>query len=91
MYTYGCMFYYIYKDTKEDKIMNPSMLMKLGKAKNEFNANHPKFAPFLSAVNKTSLVEGTVIEITVTRPTGEQLKTNLKLKESDIELLKSLQ
>lgn len=71
--------------------MNPAMIMKLGKAKKEFNDNHPKFAPFLSAVNKTSLVEGTVIEITVTRPSGEQLATNLKLKASDIELLKSLQ
>lgn len=67
--------------------MNPAMIFKLKEAKNVFNQNHPKFSMFIQAVSSSYLTEGTVIDITVTKPSGEKVTTNLKLKQSDIELL----
>ena len=40
------------------------------KAKNQFVSNHPKFAAFFRNVLTGGVQEGTVIEITVTRPGG---------------------
>lgn len=50
--------------------MNPAMLMKLMSAKNKFVQNHPKFEAFVKAVflGNSGITEGTVIEITVTKP-----------------------
>ena len=49
-------------------MMNPANIMKIMNAKNKFTANHPKFVAFLSAVFSREMEEGTVIEITLTRP-----------------------
>lgn len=51
-------------------MMNPANIMKIMNAKNKFTANHPKFVAFLSAVFSREMEEGTVIEITLTRPGG---------------------
>ena len=71
--------------------MNPATLMKIMNAKNKFSANHPKFVAFLNAVFSRPVEEGTIIEITVTRPGEEPLTTNLKVMQSDLELLNELQ
>ena len=60
-------------------------------AKNKFTANHPKFAAFLNAVFSTVITEGTIIEITVTKPGEEPITTNMKVQQSDLELLQELQ
>ena len=60
-------------------------------AKNKFTANHPKFAAFLKAVFSTGITEGTIIEITVTKPGEEPITTNMKVQQSDLELLQELQ
>lgn len=49
-------------------MMNPASLMKIMNARNKFVENHPKFAAFLNAVFSAGITEGTVIEITVTKP-----------------------
>ena len=67
------------------------MILKLKGLKDKFVENHPKFPMFLNAVYNKALVEGSVIEITVTRPDGEKLTSNIKLKESDIEMFRELQ
>lgn len=67
-------------------MMNPAMLMKLMNAKNVFTKNHPKFVAFLSTVFAQRMEEGTIIEITVTKPNGEPTTTNLSVKQSDLEL-----
>lgn len=72
-------------------MMNPASMMKLMNAKNKFSANHPKFVAFLNAVFSRPVEEGTIIEITVTRPGEEPLTTNLKVMQSDLELLNELQ
>ena len=70
--------------------MNPMALMKLMSAKNKFNANHPKVGAFFKAAFGSGLQEGTILELTVTKPDGEKMTTNLKVKPSDLELLNEL-
>ena len=71
-------------------MMNPAAMMKLMNAKNKFTANHPKFAAFLKAVFSRGIEEGTVNEITVQRPGEAPITSNIKVKDSDLELLQSL-
>lgn len=70
--------------------MNPAILMKIMSAKNTFAANHPKFVAFLNAVFKTGVEEGTIIEIKVQKPGQEAMTSNIKVLQSDLELLQSL-
>ena len=60
-------------------MMNPASLMKIMNARNKFVENHPKFAAFLNAVFSAGITEGTVIEITVTKPGEEPITTNMKV------------
>lgn len=70
--------------------MNPAILMKLMGAKNTFASNHPKFVAFLGAVFKNGIEEGTIIEITVQKPGCEKVTSNIKVMQSDLDLLQSL-
>ena len=72
-------------------MMNPASMMKLMNAKNKFSANHPKFVAFLKAAFSREISEGTVIELTLTRPGEEPMTTNLKVMQSDLDLLNELQ
>ena len=47
-----------------------------------------KVSSFLDAVSKRALCKDTIIEIKVTTPDGESLESNLRLKESDLEVLR---
>lgn len=70
--------------------MNIGNMMKITGAWNTFKNNHPKFPAFCQAVSRKGIREGSIIEITVTTPEGEKIETNLKVKESDLDLLKQL-
>lgn len=70
--------------------MNPASLMKLLQAKNQFSKEHPKFVAFLNAVFSKGISEDTVIEITVTRPGEAPMTSNIKIKQSDLELFDEL-
>jgi len=48
-------------------------------------------ARFLSMVYSKGIEAGTVIEITVTRPGEEPVTSNIRVQESDLELIQSLQ
>uniref|UniRef100_UPI004056D445 hypothetical protein n=1 Tax=Acetatifactor sp. TaxID=1872090 RepID=UPI004056D445 len=73
-------------------MMNPAILMKLMSAKNKFTQNHPKFEAFVKAVfmGNQPIPEGTVIEISVTKPGEQPITTNLKVQQSDLELVEEL-
>ena len=72
-------------------MMNPGALMKLMSAKNTFVKNHPKFAAFVKQVMLGGgLTEGTVLEVTVTRPGEQPIAANLKVTQSDLELFEEL-
>ncbi|MBO5068984.1 MAG: hypothetical protein J6C37_01270 [Roseburia sp.] len=65
--------------------------MKIMNAKNKFTENHPKFAAFLNKVLSAGIQEGTIIEITVTKPGEEPITTNMKVLQSDLDLINELQ
>ena len=73
-------------------MINPGMMMKLMNAKNTFVKNHPKFDAFVKAVflREGGITEGTIIEITVTRPGEQPISTNLKVQQSDLDLAREL-
>ena len=70
--------------------MDFNSLLRLKSAWDSFTANHPKFPAFLQAVKAKGLTENMTIDITVTYPDGNTLRSGLKVKESDIALLNSL-
>ena len=70
--------------------MNPAAMMKIMGAMNTFKGNHPKFMAFLNYVLSSGFPEGTVIEITVTKPGQEPVTSNMKVTQSDLDLFESL-
>ena len=70
--------------------MNPQNMMQILGALNTFRSNHPKFASFISIFLKGGIPEGTVIEVTVTKPGEESVTTNMKVLDSDIKLFEAL-
>ena len=70
--------------------MNPQNAIKLIGAINTFRSAHPKFASFIGHFLKAGMPEGTIIEITVTRPGEEAVTTNMQVQQSDIDLFSSL-
>jgi len=66
-----------------------AMMQKIQSGLNTFRQNHPKFPMFLKVVSQEALVEGSVIEITVTTPEGKEYCSNLKVKPSDLELVET--
>lgn len=70
--------------------MNPASILKFLSAKKQFENNHPKFEAFVRMVLSRPLEEGTVLEVTVTRPGEKPVTGNIKLLQSDLELLAEL-
>jgi hypothetical protein len=75
---------------QERTMFNPAKLMKIKNSWDTFTLNHPKFPSFISAVQKNGLEEGTIIEINVTTVDGKTLSSNIKLTQSDIEMIREL-
>ena len=72
-------------------MMNPAMLFQMKGLWERFERNHPKFPKFLQAAGRECLEDGTVIEITITKPDGEKIASNLKLNAEDMELIQALE
>ena len=70
--------------------MNPAGMMKFMSAINTFKSNHPKFAAFMEMNMKTGLPVDAVVEITVTKPGEEPVTANMKVLQSDLDLIQSL-
>lgn len=64
--------------------------MKLMAAKNQFTKNHPKFSAFLGAAFGGGIQEGTIIEITVQKPGEAPMTTNIRVQQSDLDLIEGL-
>lgn len=71
-------------------MINPMKIMQMKSAWDKFQSNHPKFLGFFNAVRAQGIQEGTVLEFKVISPEGAELVTNLKVKNSDIELFDKL-
>lgn len=55
-----------------------------------FTQNHPKFPLFVQAVMTNGIKEGSVLGISVKDPDGKVTETNLRITESDLELMEML-
>lgn len=72
-------------------MFNPTDLFKVKGAWETFIANHPKFPMFVQAVGSQGAIkEGTIIEVHVKQPSGEDICTNVKITQSDLELFDKL-
>ena len=71
-------------------MINPMSVMKMMQAKNKFTENHPKFVQFLGVAFSGGIEEDTIIEISVQKPGQNKMTSNIKVKQSDLELLAEL-
>lgn len=67
--------------------LNPAMLFKIKGAWEKFVSNHPKFPMFLRAASATGIKEGYIIEVKITDTEGKTICTNVKLTDSDMDLI----
>lgn len=67
-------------------MMDFGSIMKVKGAWDQFSQNHPKFVPFMQAVGREAITDGTIIEVKVKSPAGKEYNTNMKLTQSDLEL-----
>ena len=70
--------------------MDLTKLMKLKGAWDSFTANHPKFPAFAGEIRRRGIREGIVIDISFRYPDDSTVRTNIKVSESDVELLNTL-
>lgn len=70
--------------------MNPGGMMQFMAAMNSFKNAHPKFAAFVGMIVKGGIPVDSVIEVTITRPGEDPITANMKVQQSDIEMLNSL-
>ena len=71
-------------------MMDFTAIMKFKGAWDTFTNNHPKFMPFLQAVGREAIGDGTVIEVSVKSPDGKEYNTNMRLTQSDLELFEKM-
>ena len=67
-------------------MMDFTGLLKFKGACDTFTQNHPKFVPFMQAVGREAIADGTIIEVKVTSPEGKEYNTNMKITQSDLDL-----
>ena len=70
--------------------MDIGSLMKLKQMWGTFCANHPRFPDFLKAVKDAGVQEGTELTVIVSYPDGKTLKSGIRLKKEDVEILDRL-
>lgn len=70
--------------------MNPTTMMKLMGMKSQFEKNHPKFVAFLQHVMSRPMEAGTILEISIQRPGEDKICTNIRVTESDLEMLEQI-
>ncbi|MBR4719116.1 MAG: hypothetical protein IKP31_02610 [Lachnospiraceae bacterium] len=65
--------------------------MIMNEAKNRlnmFNNDHPKVMPFLEMLKANAVKEGTIVEMRVTTPEGQEYVSNIRLTKTDVETIK---
>jgi hypothetical protein len=70
--------------------MNPVALGKIKDQIVKFQYTHPKFVSFVRDTFSTGIPESSVIEISITKPGMEKVTTNIRVVQSDLELLENL-
>ena len=70
--------------------MNPQELFRLMSEIGRFKEDHPKAVAFASSVARDGLSEGTVLELKVTGPSGEEKICNVRVNEKDVAMIQML-
>lgn len=70
--------------------MNPVEMMKAAQEFKRFQQDHPRVVSFFQYVMTGGVPEGSVIEISVTKPGEKTLTTNLKVLPEDVEMIEHL-
>jgi len=68
----------------------PGDIMKIIGMKNKFEASHPKFVSFIKDVTSQGISEGSIIEVSITRPDGTKTTANMKVQAGDVEMINEL-
>ena len=69
---------------------NPMALLELKERFDTFRVEHPKFLAFMRALRENAVAEGSVMEIKVTVPNGNEYISNIRMSNNDVEALKLL-
>lgn len=70
--------------------MNPASVIKLMGMKNEFENRHPRAVSFVENELLGEIPEGTVLEISLTRPNQKTVTANMRVTREDLEMLQEL-
>ncbi len=71
-------------------MINFGALTQLGSLYKTFCANHPKVPAFVSDLKAKGFCAGQEIAVAVRYPDGSEVKTGIRVTESDLELLRTL-
>ena len=70
--------------------MNPASIMKMMKAKIHLQQTTQSLYPFYSMHSAAAFRQTLLLKSTVTKPGQEPVTSNIKVQQSDLELLESL-
>ncbi len=70
--------------------VNPMTIMQLQQKIATFKSEHPRVFPFFSAIKENSIQAGTIVDLKVTTPEGQEMQCNIKVSENDIDLFNTL-
>ncbi len=71
-------------------MFNPNLIFDIQRKWQAFTEEHPKFPAFLRAVSATKLNPGSIIEFNITTAEGQNISSNVKLTEKDVEMLEDI-
>ena len=69
---------------------NPVKVIELKNLRDRFAQNHPKFVKFMGDLASSQIEEGTILEVTVKKPDGRTMFSNIKVTASDLEMLQAI-
>ena len=69
---------------------NPMDIMKIAGDWSRFSNEHPKFVNFMNVVMARGIDEGDVIEITVAKKDEEPITANMRVTQTDLEIINDL-
>ena len=70
--------------------MGPADMFKIVEMKNRFERNHPKILAFFQKEIASGIPEGTVLELTITKPGCDPVTANMRVTADDLEMLANL-
>lgn len=71
-------------------MIHPGEMMKAAGLFKKFQADHPKVVSYFQHFVTTGIPEGSVIEITITKPGERPVTTNFRVLQDDVEMVEAL-